>query len=41
VTGSNARLVFDEEANRVRIDELICTGCGVCVTSARWARSDA
>ena len=24
-------LVFDEAANRVRIDEMICTGCGVCV----------
>ena len=24
-------LVFDETANRVRIDEMICTGCGVCV----------
>jgi len=24
-------LVFDEAANRVRIDERICTGCGVCV----------
>lgn len=24
-------LVFDEGANRVRIDEMTCTGCGVCV----------
>jgi indolepyruvate ferredoxin oxidoreductase alpha subunit len=24
-------LVFDEVANRVRIDEMTCTGCGVCV----------
>jgi len=24
-------LVFDEAANRVRIDEMTCTGCGVCV----------
>ena len=24
-------LVFDEAANRVRIDGMICTGCGVCV----------
>jgi len=24
-------LVFDEAANRVRIDTMICTGCGVCV----------
>jgi len=25
-------LVFDEAANRVRIDEMTCTGCGVCVS---------
>jgi indolepyruvate ferredoxin oxidoreductase alpha subunit len=25
-------LVFDEAANRVRIDEMLCTGCGVCVS---------
>ena len=25
-------LVFDEATNRVRIDEMICTGCGVCVS---------
>jgi len=24
-------LVFDEATNRVRIDEMTCTGCGVCV----------
>ena len=24
-------LVFDEAANRVRIAEMTCTGCGVCV----------
>jgi indolepyruvate ferredoxin oxidoreductase alpha subunit len=24
-------LVFDEVANQVRIDEMTCTGCGVCV----------
>jgi indolepyruvate ferredoxin oxidoreductase alpha subunit len=24
-------LVFDEAANRIRIDEMLCTGCGVCV----------
>ncbi len=24
-------LVFDETSNRVRVDEMICTGCGVCV----------
>lgn len=24
-------LVFDEATNRVRIDEILCTGCGVCV----------
>jgi indolepyruvate ferredoxin oxidoreductase alpha subunit len=24
-------LVFDEETNRVRIDGMTCTGCGVCV----------
>ena len=24
-------LVFDEAANRVRIDEMTCTGCGICV----------
>jgi len=24
-------LVFDEASNRVRIDEMTCTGCGVCV----------
>lgn len=24
-------LIFDEGANRVRIDEMTCTGCGVCV----------
>jgi indolepyruvate ferredoxin oxidoreductase alpha subunit len=25
-------LVFDEATNRVRIDEMTCTGCGVCVS---------
>ena len=25
-------LVFDEAANRVRIDEMTCNGCGVCVS---------
>jgi indolepyruvate ferredoxin oxidoreductase alpha subunit len=24
-------LVFDEAANRVRVDGMTCTGCGVCV----------
>jgi indolepyruvate ferredoxin oxidoreductase alpha subunit len=24
-------LVFDESTNRVRVDEMTCTGCGVCV----------
>jgi indolepyruvate ferredoxin oxidoreductase alpha subunit len=24
-------LVFDEAANRVRIDGMLCNGCGVCV----------
>jgi indolepyruvate ferredoxin oxidoreductase alpha subunit len=25
-------MVFDEATNRVRIDEMTCTGCGVCVS---------
>ncbi len=25
-------LVFDEAANRVRIDGMTCNGCGVCVS---------
>jgi indolepyruvate ferredoxin oxidoreductase alpha subunit len=25
-------LLFDEVTNRVRVDEMTCTGCGVCVS---------